>query len=138
MDKYDFDKKLKKLAEILSAFGDIYEDMRLLRLRLADTIYELENMRSDLEAFSDELDKDKENENERRDIIKVLINVYRRGYYCAGGNERARDDRDDMYDCIKSSIRDLDLIKSVEEDTELSNVIWQLMYEETAFCEYDD
>lgn len=73
-----------------------------------------------------------------RDIIKILINIYRRGYCCAGGIETARDDRDDMYDCIKSSIRDLDLIQSVEEDTELSNVIWQLINEETAFCDYDD
>lgn len=62
MDKCELDKKLKKLVEILSAFGDIYEDMRLLRLRLADTIYELENMRSDLEAFGDEINKGNDNE----------------------------------------------------------------------------
>lgn len=71
-----------------------------------------------------------------RDIIKVLINAYRRGYHCAGGNERDNDDRDDMYDCIKSNIRALDLIESAEEDTDISNVIWQLMIEETAF--WDD
>lgn len=68
-----------------------------------------------------------------RDIIKILINIYRRGYCCAGGIETARDDRDDMYDCIKSSIRELDLIKSVEEDTEVSNLIWILINQETAF-----
>lgn len=62
MDKCELDKKIKKLDEILSAFGDIYEDMRLLRLRLADTIYELENMRSDLEAFGDEINKENDNE----------------------------------------------------------------------------
>lgn len=70
-----------------------------------------------------------------RYVIKALINAYRRGYHCAGGNERARDDRDDMYDCIKSNIRELDLIQSVEEDTEISNVIWQLINEETAFLD---
>ena len=133
MDKYDFDKKLKKLAKILSELGDIHCEMDSLKSRLCGDIYNLEDMRSDLEAFSDEVKKEQENESNIRNIIKVLINAYRRGYCCAGGIETARDDRDDMYDCIKSSIRDLDLIQSVEEDTELSNVIWQLINEETAF-----
>ena len=62
MDEYDFDKKLEKLAEILSELGDIRKEMDFLSSRLYDSIYDLENMRSDLEAFGDELDEDKKNE----------------------------------------------------------------------------
>lgn len=58
MDKYDFDKKIVKLEEILSELGGIREDMDLLSLRLYDAVYELENMKSDLEAFGDEFDKE--------------------------------------------------------------------------------
>ena len=71
-----------------------------------------------------------------RDIIKVLINAYSLGYGRAELNERSitfNSDRDDIYDCIRVSIEDLDLIKSVEEDTELSNLILQLINEETDF-----
>ena len=56
MDKYDLDKKIVKLEEILSELGSIREDMDLLSSRLYDAIYDLENMRSDLEAFNDEFD----------------------------------------------------------------------------------
>jgi len=59
MEKYDFDKKLGKLAEILSELGDIRKEMDFLSSRLYDAIYDLENMRSDLEAFSDGLSEDK-------------------------------------------------------------------------------
>ena len=58
MDKYDFDKKIVKLEEILSELGGIHEDMNFLRSRLDDAIYELENMKSDLETFNDELDEE--------------------------------------------------------------------------------
>lgn len=59
MDKYDLDKKIVKLEEILSNLRGIYEDVNFLRSRLDDAIYELENMRSDLEAFDDEIDEEK-------------------------------------------------------------------------------
>lgn len=59
MNKYDFDKKIVKLNELLSDLRGIREDMDILSSRLYDTIYELENMRSDLETFSDELDEEK-------------------------------------------------------------------------------
>lgn len=58
MDKYDLDKKIVKLEEILSNLRSIYEDVNMLRSRLDDAIYELEHMKSDLEAFSDELDEE--------------------------------------------------------------------------------
>lgn len=58
MDKYDLDKKIVKLEEILSNLRDIYEDVNMLRSRLDDAIYELEHMKSDLEAFNDELDEE--------------------------------------------------------------------------------
>ena len=58
MDKYDLDKKIVKLEEILSNLRDIYEDVTMLRSRLDDAIYELEHMKSDLEAFNDELDEE--------------------------------------------------------------------------------
>lgn len=59
MNKYDFDKKIVKLNEILSDLRGIREDMDILSSRLYDAIYELENMRSDLETFNDELDEEK-------------------------------------------------------------------------------
>lgn len=59
MNKYDFDKKIVKLEEILSELGGIREDMDILSSRLYDAIYDLENMKSDLEAFNDELDEEK-------------------------------------------------------------------------------
>lgn len=59
MNKYDFDKKIVKLNEILSDLRGIREDMDILSSRLYDAIYELENMRSDLEAFDDEIDEEK-------------------------------------------------------------------------------
>lgn len=59
MDKYDLDKKIVKLEEILSELGGIREDMDLLSSRLYDAIYELERMKSDLETFNDELDEEK-------------------------------------------------------------------------------
>lgn len=59
MNKYDFDKKILKLEEILSELGGIREDMDILSSRLYDAIYDLENMRSDLEAFNDELEEEK-------------------------------------------------------------------------------
>lgn len=63
MDKYDLDKKIVKLEEILSNLRGIYEDVNFLRSRLDDAIYELEHMKSDLETFSDELDEeDKDDE----------------------------------------------------------------------------
>ena len=58
MNKYDFDKKIVKLGEILSDLRGIREDMDILSSRLYDAIYELERMRSDLETFSDEFDKE--------------------------------------------------------------------------------
>ncbi len=58
MDKYDFDKKIVKLEEILSELGGIREDMDILSSRFYDAIYELEHMKSDLETFSDELDEE--------------------------------------------------------------------------------
>lgn len=58
MDNYDLDKKIVKLNEILSDLRGIYEDVNFLRSRLDDAIYELEHMRSDLEAFGDEFDKE--------------------------------------------------------------------------------
>ena len=58
MDKYDLDKKIVKLEEILSNLRGIYEDVNFLRSRLDDAIYELEHMKSDLEAFSDELEEE--------------------------------------------------------------------------------
>lgn len=58
MNKYDFDKKIVKLNEILSDLRGIREDMDILSSRLYDAIYELENMRSDLETFNDELDEE--------------------------------------------------------------------------------
>ena len=61
MNKYDLDKKIVKLEEILSELGGIREDMDILSSRLYDAIYELENMRSDLEAFDDEIDEENEN-----------------------------------------------------------------------------
>ena len=66
MDKYDFDKKIVKLEEILSKLGGIYEDMsflsyiKFLRSRLDDVICELEDMRADLEAFGDDINEEKE------------------------------------------------------------------------------
>ena len=51
MDKYDLDKKIVKLEEILSNLRGIYEDVNMLRSRLDDAIYELEHMKSDLEAM---------------------------------------------------------------------------------------
>ena len=62
MDKYDLDKKIVKLEEILSNLRGIYEDVNFLRSRLDDAIYELEHMKSDLETFSDELDEENKNE----------------------------------------------------------------------------
>ena len=62
MDKYDFDKKIVKLEEILSELGGIREDMDILSSRLYDAIYDLENMKSDLEAFNDELDEENKND----------------------------------------------------------------------------
>ena len=62
MDKYDFDKKLDNLVEILSELGGIHGDMNFLRSRLAGAMYDLENLRSDLEAFSDELDKENDDD----------------------------------------------------------------------------
>ena len=62
MDKYDLDKKIVKLEEILSNLRGIYEDVNFLRSRLDDAIYELENMKSDLEAFNDELDEENKND----------------------------------------------------------------------------
>ena len=63
MDKYDLDKKIVKLNEILSDLKGIREDVDILSSRLYDAIYELETMRSDLETFSDELDEeDKDDE----------------------------------------------------------------------------
>ena len=59
MDKYDLDKKIVKLEEILSNLRGIYEYVNFLRSRLDDAIYELENMKSDLETFNDELDEEK-------------------------------------------------------------------------------
>ena len=58
MNKYDLDKELVKLEEILSDLRGIREDMDILSSRLYDAIYELENMRSDLETFNDELDEE--------------------------------------------------------------------------------
>ena len=63
MNKYDFDKKIVKLNEILSDLRGIHEDMDILSSRLYDAIYELENMRSDLETFSDELDEENKDES---------------------------------------------------------------------------
>ena len=62
MDKNDLDKKIVKLNEILSDLRGIREDMDILSSRLYDAIYELENMKSDLETFSDELDKEDKND----------------------------------------------------------------------------
>lgn len=62
MNKYDFDKKIVKLEEILSELGGIREDMDILSSRLYDAIYDLENMKSDLEAFNDELDEENKND----------------------------------------------------------------------------
>lgn len=56
MDKYELDKKLEKLAEILSELGNVHEDMNVLSSRLGDAIYKLEVK---LEAFGDEIDKEK-------------------------------------------------------------------------------
>ena len=58
MDKYNLDKKIVNLEEILSNLRGIYEDVNMLRSRLDDAIYELEHMKSDLETFSDELDEE--------------------------------------------------------------------------------
>lgn len=58
MDKYDLDKKIVKIEEILSDLKGIREDMDILSSRLDDAIYELEHMKSDLEAFGDELDEE--------------------------------------------------------------------------------
>lgn len=58
MDKYDLNKKIVKLGEILSELGGIREDMDILSSRLYDAVYELERMGSDLETFSDELDEE--------------------------------------------------------------------------------
>lgn len=74
--------------------------------------------------------------NNIENIIKALINAYSWGYDRAELNERSvtfTSDRDDIYDCITDNIRRLDLIQSVEEDTEVSNLTWQLINEETAF-----
>ena len=63
MNKYDLDKKIVKLEEILSDLRGIREDMDILSSRLYDAIYELEHMKSDLETFNDELDEeDKDDE----------------------------------------------------------------------------
>ena len=62
MDKYDLDKKIVKLEEILSNLRGIYEDVNMLRSRLDDAIYELEHMKSDLEAFDDEFDEENKND----------------------------------------------------------------------------
>lgn len=59
MNKYDLDKKLVKLEEILSDLRGIREDMDILSSRLYDAIYELEHMKSDLETFNDELEEEK-------------------------------------------------------------------------------
>ena len=58
MNKYDLDKKIVKLEEILSELGGIREDMDILSSRLYDAIYDLERMKSDLETFNDELDEE--------------------------------------------------------------------------------
>lgn len=62
MNKYDFDKKIVKLEEILSELGGIREDIDILSSRLYDAIYDLENMKSDLEAFGDELEEENKDE----------------------------------------------------------------------------
>ena len=62
MDKYDLDKKIVKLEEILSDLRGIREDMDILSSRLYDAIYELEHMKSDLETFNDELDEEDKDE----------------------------------------------------------------------------
>ena len=59
MDKNDLDKIIVKLNEILSDLRGIREDMDLLSSRLYDAVYELENMKSDLEAFGDEFGEEK-------------------------------------------------------------------------------
>ena len=58
MDKYDLNKKIVKLEEILSELRDIRTDMDILSSRFYDAIYELEHMKSDLETFGDELDEE--------------------------------------------------------------------------------
>ena len=58
MDKYDLDKKIVKLEEILSELADIRREMDIQSSHLYDAINELENMKSDLETFSDELDEE--------------------------------------------------------------------------------
>lgn len=58
MDKHELDKRIRKLEEILSELGGIHDDTMGLKSRLDDAIYDLENLRSDLEAFGDELDKE--------------------------------------------------------------------------------
>lgn len=62
MNKYDFDKKIVKLNEILSELGGIREDIDILSSRLYDAIYELKDMKSDLEAFGDEFDEENKND----------------------------------------------------------------------------
>lgn len=62
MDKHELDKTVEELAEILSTLSDILDDTRRLRLRISDTMYDLENMRSDLEAFGDDLDEENEDD----------------------------------------------------------------------------
>lgn len=59
MDKHELDKRIKKLEEILSELGGIHDDTVDLKSRLDDAIYDLENLRSDLEAFGDEISEDK-------------------------------------------------------------------------------
>ena len=58
MDKHELDKRIRKLEEILSELGGIHDDTMDLKSRLDDAIYDLENLRSDLEAFGDGLDKE--------------------------------------------------------------------------------
>ena len=71
MDKYDFDKKIVKLEETISKLGCIREDMsflsfiKFLRSRLDDAICDLEDIRSDLEAFGDEINEENKDEHKR-------------------------------------------------------------------------
>ena len=58
MDKHELDKKIRKLEEIRLELEGIHDDTMDLKSRLDDAIYDLENLRSDLEEFGDGLDKE--------------------------------------------------------------------------------
>lgn len=62
MDKYEFGKTIRNLEETLSRLGGIYDNVKILVSCIGDAIYDLENMRSDLEAFGDEISEDNKNE----------------------------------------------------------------------------